>query len=413
MSKYIRRRPPRELEMDPDFYAFDSPSDYLSYDKSNFSFPEGFNAQQKIDKLSIDEQRQYIADVYGRNWASNLPSVSLSAEELDKEYDKALSERDPYLEMFENYESDAALNQFSNFAEFMQYMNDVYGKDWTSNHPSNRLSFDQLDEAYDKALSELEEQHTLWAIDEQPLVREYLYCPSVEECEHSTRSLEWPQNAHDAMKTRRSKRLASTIRARTKLIKQFMPGGLVQHKYQKARKALDMYDKLHMSWKSLRKFFGQVIPGPAQLEMYSDTVHRFKSRVKLASRYEGYFLVAGRFVMYDPTPKEAKLTVAHDDASVVSDAENKHSKFYVPEVLLSADPVWNGIMKRFQKYLLQHNPKYHGNVSYLPKKRLDYLGKRQSKICKGTKVVTSDIRSHNQLPKIYHMSVLLRHFINI
>lgn len=394
MSKYIRRRPPRELEIDPDFYAFDSPSDYLSYDKSNFSFPEGFNAQQKIYKLSIDEQRQYIADVYGRNWTSNIPSVSLSAEELDKEYDKALSERDPYLEMFENYESDAALNQFSNFAEFMQYMNDVYGKDWTSYHPSNRLSFDQLDEAYDEALYELEEQHTLWAIDEQPLVREYLYCPSVEECEHSTCSL--PQKIHNAAKIRRSKRLASTIRIRTRLIKQFMPGsGFLWKKYKKADDG--NYDQLPKFWEELAD---------------DDTVRRFKSRMKLAGHYEGYFLVAGRFVKYDPMPKESKLIVAHDNASVVSDAKNEHSKLYIPEVPLSADPVWNKIMKRFQKYLLQHNPKYHGNVSYLPKKQLTRLDKRQSKICKGTKVVTSDIRSHNQLPNIYHMSVLLRHFIN-
>lgn len=320
MSKYIRRRPPRELEIDTDFYAFGSPSDYLSYD--------------------ISDDRNF------------------------------------YLEMFESYEQDAAA-PFTDFAEFMEYMTDVYGTSWTSDVSSKSLSKENPFKDYDEALNELENDYTLWLIEDQSFINEWLYGPCDEEHKWSPHYFKEPQNAHDALKTRRSKRRASTIRARTKLIKQFIPGsGFLWKRYKKSDDG--NYDHFPKFWEELAD---------------TDIFCRFKTRVKLAAHYEGYFLVAGRFVKYDPTPKEAKITVAHDDAWVISDAENEHSKFYVPEIP-------------------QRSPKYHGNISYLPKKQLPSCVKWQDMVHKGTEIVTSNIRSHNNLPKLYHMPAQLRHFIN-
>lgn len=397
MSNYIRRRPPRGLEIDSDLYAFDSPSDYLGYDMSDFSSPESFMAHTYLETLRRAEKAQYAADVHDRNWTSYQPSVSISKEDFYKAYDQATHEENPFLRMFENYEGEAAA-PFTNFEEFMQYMSDVHGRNWTSDVPSASLSRENPFQDYDEVLLEAQSADHLWCIADRGLVSEYLYGPDDEGYDKYIHCLDQLQIAHNAAKSRRSKRRVSTIRTRTKLIKRFMPGsGFLWERYKTADDG--NYDHLPRFWEELTGV---------------DTVRRFGSRVHLAAHYEGYFLVAGRFVKYDPMPKEERPIVAHDGASDVSDAENNHSKFYIPKVPLSADPIWKAIMKRFRNYLLQHSPKYHGNISYLPKKRLASCGKtRKDMFREGTKVVTSNIRSYNQPPKLYHMPIQLRHFINI
>lgn len=396
MSNYIRRRPPRELEIDSNLYAFGSPSDYLGYDMSAFSSPESFMAHRHIETLRRNDKVQYTTDVYGRNWTFYHPSSTISEEEFYQDYYRATHEENFLLRMFENYEGEAAA-PFTNFEEFMQYMSDVHGRNWTSDVSSASLSQENPFQDYDEVLLEAESANHLWYIHDRKLVSEYLYGPDDEEYDKYTHCLNQLQIAHNAAKSRRSKRRVSTIRTRTKLIKRFIPGsGFLWERYKTADDG--NYDYLPLFWEEL---------------VGVDTVRRFRSRVHLASHYEGYFLVAGRFVKYDPMPKKAGLIVARDNSSDVSDAKNNHNKFYIPEVPLSADPRWKAIMKRFRNYLLQHSLKYHGNISYLPKKRLTSCVKmRKGILSKGTKVVISNIRSHNQPPKLYNMPIQLRHFIN-
>ncbi len=395
MSKYIWRKPPGELEIDPDFYAFDSHSDYLSYIISDFSSPESFMAHRHIETLRRDDEVQYTTDVYGRNWTSYHPSRIISEEEFDRDYDKALSQQDPYLEMFENYVRDAAA-PFTNFEEFMEYMTDVYGKDWSSDVPSTTLNNEDPFKDYEEAFYEMEAEDTLWLIHDQRIVIDYLYGASTEEYEYAECYFEQLQRAHNSAKARRYKRRVDTIRMRTKLVKQFMPGSNCWHKYQQARSLMDNYSQGGLildHYSSISKnriiiFDGGNIP-PILVAQSCNIIRKFRYSVKIAGYYEGYFLYTGRFIKYNPAISSNPILQELSDQE--ADEDTAPSRSTLQETL---------------------HPFHKKDKNYLPKKK-SKLHKSCSKAVKKTPSDLSPaVSTQNQMPKLCQMPVHLRHFIN-
>lgn len=145
MSKYLRARPQHEKEVDSDLYAFDSPSDYLAFEGSEFATPQEYLRDEKIKQEVLEKDR-------------------LLAERLEQErFQQACREKEHirHEKMLLQYSDFFSLNIFSDLDEFFEFVEDFYDRDWSSNHPS-KIPIDSDSYRYalqELALRELKKKH--------------------------------------------------------------------------------------------------------------------------------------------------------------------------------------------------------------------------------------------------------------
>jgi hypothetical protein len=283
MSKYNRSHPQYEEAVDSDLYAFGEPSDYLAFVKSEFATPQEYLRVEKIKQVGLEQ------------------CALLEQERLRQE------------SLIQQYEDFFSMNIFSDRDEFCKFVEDFYGKNWTSNHPSKTFSGDaqRLYALQDLALCECHDTSDSCKnnVYEKEL---YLNGEIGEDVEYSMLFSDEDTNealvAHIAEKSKHEDRRARNIRATNRLVgffhgsteKSFVTCnaksksiehhevtniGFICKRYQEAKKKFAEY-----------KLFGDAVLSPLDRKRFAETIRRFKRRIQIAKHYGNFSAEAMRYL---------------------------------------------------------------------------------------------------------------------
>lgn len=298
MSKYVRIRPRYEKEVNSDFYAFDSPSDYVAFDCSEFATPEEYLRTKKIKKEALERDRFF--------------AERLEMERIKKKYGEFFS-----------------LNVFSSDEEFCEFVYDFYGKNWNSVHKSKTLSQQDLDIAQDCAKTEI--SLGLNRLDWRPilsyekdLIRQYLSgnVDYAESFNPNDIDLNEALEAHLREKSIHENRCTMNIRANNQRIRYALgdtmnsfvlvnsrnevrkcisaeTAGFIFRRYQRAKQEFEDYNNILFFYpygdRGRLAFQNSILPS-LDRKRYAETIRRLKSQIKFAKHYGSFSIEDGRYL---------------------------------------------------------------------------------------------------------------------
>ena len=229
--------------------------------------------------------------------------------------------------LIQQYEDFFSMNIFSDRDEFFKFVEDFYGKNWTSNHPSKTFSGDaqRLYAFQDLALCECHDTSDSCKnnVYEKELTEAYLNGEISEiggDVEYSMLFSDEDTNealvAHIAEKSKHEDRRARNIRATNRLVgffhgsteKSFVTCnaksksiehhevtniGFICKRYQEAKKKFAEYKRIVSYLYALEneyaaKKFGDAVLSPLDRKRFAETIRRFKRRIHIAKHYGNF-----------------------------------------------------------------------------------------------------------------------------
>lgn len=355
MRKYLRSRPQHEKEVISDLYAFDSPSDYLAYEGSEFATPQEYLSAEKIKQEALERDRLL---------AEHLEQERYKRDCL--EHKRIRRER-----MLLQYKEFFSLNIFSDLDEFFQFVEDFYDRDWSSNHPS-RISVDS--DKYRCAIQKL----ALNKLQKQPrpvVKSPYRPSPSFER-EFTANYLNGDignepneaLDAHIAEKSLHADRRTRNVRATNRHVRFAHEGiessfvlpstnpnprehhtvgipGFICKRYQEAKRKFAEYNHVVSNCsgdQNAVRVFGNATLSPLNRKRYAETIRRSKSSIRLAKHYGSFSTEERRYL---------KKETAHVSSSSVIEKPENNKK--IPKNLLDYVNYRFGVTRKKSKCSLQ------------------------------------------------------------
>lgn len=252
--------------------------------------------------------------------------------------------------LIQQYEDFFSMNIFSDRDEFCKFVEDFYGKNWTSNHPSKTFSGDaqHLYALQDLALCECHDASVSCKnnVYEKELTEAYLNGEIGEDVEYSMLFSDEDTNealvAHIAEKSKHEDRRARNIRATNRFVRFFHGSteksfvtcnaksksiehyevtniGFICKRYQEAKKKFAEYKRIVSYLYALEnkyeaKKFGDAVLSPLDRKRFAETIRRFKRRIQIAKHYGNFSAETMRYL------KNVS------DANVVTDTQEPKKK---------------------------------------------------------------------------------------